>query len=123
MATDTPADLWTYRDSYHIPSGDLDLSGFEVVGRDGSIGTVDKATNRVSASYLVVDTGDWHPGHQVLLPAATVERIDGDRRRVYVDRSRKEIAEAPDVTKADMRTATFQDRLQGYYHGLYDTGL
>ena len=117
------ADVWSYRDEYHIPSGDLDFSGFEVIGRDGSIGTVDRATNKVSASYLVVDTGDWHPGHQVILPAATVESVDGDRRVIRVDRSRKEIEEAPDVTPHDMRTARYQDRLHGYYHGLYDTGL
>ena len=119
----TSTDMWSFRDDWHIPAGDLDLSGFEVIGRDGSIGTVDKATNRVSASYLLVDTGDWHPGHQVILPAVTVERIDGDRRVVYVDRTRKDIEEAPDVTRHDLRTAAFQDRLQGYYHGLYDTGL
>jgi hypothetical protein len=77
----------------------------------------------VSASYLVVDTGEWHPNHQVILPAITVERIEPDKRVVVVDRTRKEIEDAPDVTRADMRTARFQDRLSGYYHGLYDTGL
>lgn len=40
-----------------------------------------------------------------------------------MDRSREEIEQAPDVTRAEMRTARFQDRLSGYYHGLYDTGL
>ena len=40
-----------------------------------------------------------------------------------MDRIRKEIEDAPDVTRAEMRAARFQDRLSGYYHGLYDTGL
>ncbi|HEX2075899.1 MAG TPA: hypothetical protein VHF92_19145 [Geodermatophilus sp.] len=117
------ADIWNFRDDQPIHSGDVDLSGFEVVGRDGSIGVVDKATNKVSASYLIIDTGDWHPGHQIILPAGTVERIDPDKRILRVDRTRKEIEEAPDMTPADLRTARFQDRLSGYYHGLYDTGL
>ncbi|MDP9429305.1 MAG: PRC-barrel domain containing protein [Actinomycetota bacterium] len=117
---DGPLEL---RDLRPIAAGDVDLSGFEVMGRDGSIGIVDKATNKMSASYLVVDTGDWHPDHQVILPAATVERIDPEKRVLFVDRTRKEVEEAPDVTPEKIRTASFQDRLSGYYHGLYDTGL
>lgn len=118
-----PTDLWEFRDFRPIAAGDVDLSGFEVMGRDGSIGVVDKVTNRVSACFLVVDTGDWHPHHQVILPAITIERIDPDRRLLFVDRTRKEIEEAPDVTPKDLRTASFKDRLSGYYHGLYDSGL
>ena len=117
------AGVWSFRDCRPVSAGDVDLSGFEVRGRDGSIGVVDKATNKVSASYLVIDTGDWHPDHQVILPALTVERIDPEKRVVFVDRTRKEIEDAPDVTRAEMRAARFQDRLSGYYHGLYDTGL
>lgn len=116
-------DIWNYRDSRHVPGGDVDLSGFEVVGRDGPIGTVDRASTEVSASYLIVDTGDWHPGHQVLLPAFLIERIESGRRTVVVDRSREEIAAAPDVDVKRLGQVRFQDRLSGYYHGLYDTGL
>ena len=117
------ADVWSFRDFRPVSAGDIDLSRFEVRGRDGSIGVVDKATNKVSASYLVIDTGDRRPDHQVISPAFTVERIDPDKRVVFVDRTRKEIEDAPDVTRAEMRAARFQDRLSGYYHGLYDTGL
>ncbi len=116
------ADFWNSRDFRPVSAGDIDLSGFEVRGRDGSIGVVDKATNKVSASYLVVDTGDWHPHHQVILPAFTVERMDSEGRVVFVDRTRKEFEDAPDVTRAEMRAARFKDRLSGHYHGLYDTG-
>ena len=47
----------------------------------------------------------------------------GRTTEAFVDRIRKEIEDAPDVTRAEMRAARFQDRLSGYYHGLYDTGL
>jgi hypothetical protein len=118
-----PKDIWDYRDSRHVPGGDVDLSGFEVVGPDGAIGVVDKLTRDVSATYLVVDTGDWHPNHQVILPAYTIERVEAGARVVKVDRSREEIAQAPDLTPAEMRAARAMDQLTGYYHGLYDTGL
>ncbi len=117
------ADVWNFRDFRPITAGDVDLSGWEVVGRDGPIGVVDKVTNSVSASYLVVDTGDWHPHHQVILPAITVERINPEKRVLFVDRTQQDIVDAPDVTRADLRTARAQDQLAGYYHGLYDTGL
>ena len=116
-------DIWNYRDSRHVPGGDVDLSGFEVVGTDGTIGVVDKLTKEVSATYLVVDTGDWHPDHQVILPAYTIERVDVGGRVVKVDRSRDEIEKAPDLSQDDIKTARSMDRLTGYYHGLYDTGL
>ncbi len=118
-----PEDIWTYRDSRHLPGGDVDTTGFEVVGRDGTIGVVDSLSKDVSATYIVVDTGDWHPEHQVILPAYTIERIDPARRVVTVDRTRNDITQAPDVTPEDLRNARFVDRLSGYYHGLYDTGL
>jgi hypothetical protein len=53
------AGVWNVRDFRPICAGDVDHSGFEVMGPDGSIGVVDSVTNKASASYLVVDTGDW----------------------------------------------------------------
>jgi hypothetical protein len=41
-----------------------------------------------------------------------------DRRVIVVDRTRKEIGDAADVTRVEMRTARSRDRLSGYYHGL-----
>ena len=32
------ADVWAFRDFRPISAGDVDLPGFEVMGRDGSIG-------------------------------------------------------------------------------------
>lgn len=116
-------DVWRFRGTNPAQTSSLDLSGFEVVGRDGTIGTVDKASAEVSASYLIVDTGEWLPGHSVMLPAWTVERIDFKRRQVVVDRSRDEVREAPEYDRRHPGNARFQDRLTGYYHGLYDTGL
>lgn len=116
-------DVWQYRDSMTFAAEDVDLSGFEVVGRDGSIGTVDKASNDVRVNYIIVDTGDWLPGRRVMLPAYTVERIDPSARKVFLDRKREDIRNAPDYTADKRRSAKFQDALSGYYHGLYDTGL
>ncbi len=118
-----PADVWQYRESMAFSARSVDVSGFEVVGTDGSIGTVDKASNDVRVNYIIVDTGDWLAGRQVILPAATVERIDATAQKVILNRSREDIRNAPEFHPKDLRSAKFEDALTGYYHGMYDTGL
>jgi hypothetical protein len=119
-----PIDVWQYRESMRFAASTVDLSGFEVVCRDGSsIGTVDKASNDVRVNYIVVDTGDWLSGRQVVLPAYTVERVDSDARKVFIDRTRDDIRDAPEFSPKKLRGARFEDALTGYYHGIYDTGL
>jgi|SRR3712207_4300422 len=119
-----PVDVWQYRESMRFAAMNVDLSGFEVVSRDGtSIGTVDKASNDVRVNYLVVDTGEWLSGRQVVIPAFSVERVDSDTRTIVIDRSRDDIREAPESTPKTLRGARFEDALTGYYHGIYDTGL
>lgn len=118
-----PGDVWQYRESMAFSANSVDVSGFEVVGPDGSIGTVDKASNDVRVNYIIVDTGDWLSGRQVILPAATVERIDSTARKVILNRTREDIRNAPEFHPKELRSAKFEDALTGYYHGMYDTGL
>ena len=119
-----PVDVWQYRESMRFAARNVDLSGFEVVGRDGaSIGTVDKASNDVKVNYIVVDAGDWLSGRQVILPAYTVERVDAQAGKVFIAQTRDDIRDAPESNPKKLRGARFEDALTGYYHGLYDTGL
>ena len=118
-----PADVWQYRESMAFSAASVDVSGFEVVGPDGSIGTVDKASNEVRVNYIIVDTGDWLSGRQVILPAGTVERIDAAARKVIIDRTKDDIRDAPEFDPKTLGSRKFEDALTGYYHGLYDTGL
>ena len=118
-----PFDVWQYRESMAFAARGADLTGFEVVGKDGPVGTVDQASNDVRVNYLVVDTGEWLPGRQLMLPAYAVERVDPAARRVHLDRTRQELREAPEFEPEQRRKAGFEDALTGYYHGLYDAGL
>ena len=118
-----PASVWQYRESMAFSANSVDVSGFEVVGPDGSIGTVDKASNDVRVNYIIVDAGDWLSGRQVILPAGTVERIDPSARKVIIDRTKDDIRNAPEFNPKQLRSAKFEDALTGYYHGMYDTGL
>ncbi|MGW1771154.1 PRC-barrel domain-containing protein [Streptomyces sp. NPDC002104] len=93
------AGIWGYgQDSGHLTG--IDLIGYAVEATDGHIGKIDKHSEGVGASYLVVDTGAWIFGRRVLLPAGTVRRIDTAGEKVYVDRTKEQIENAPEFDEA-----------------------
>ncbi len=111
---------WEYRTETGSVGYEADLTGYPIAAVDGDIGLVDEATNELlGPSYLVVDTGPWIFGHKVMLPAGVVERIDHVERKVYVDRTRDQIA-PPEYDELD-DDATYRDRLGGYYSETYNT--
>jgi hypothetical protein len=105
------ADFWTYPESV----GRLDMNGFDVEAVDGSIGKVDEATYEVGESYIVVDTGPWIFGKKVLLPAGIVDRVDREDEKVYVDRSKDEIKNAPEFDEDAYRDEGYRATVGDYY--------
>ncbi|WP_299535456.1 PRC-barrel domain-containing protein [uncultured Streptomyces sp.] len=90
--------LWGYQPSSGYAAG-TDLTGFSVEAIDGSIGKVDKHSDGVGSSHLLIDTGVWIFGKEVLLPAGTVTRIDTEDRKVYVDLTKEQIKGSPDFDR------------------------
>jgi len=105
------SDLWTYPETV----GRLDLTGFDVEALDGSIGKVDEATQDVGESYVVVDTGVWIFGKKVLLPAGLIERVDRDEEKVWIDRTKDEIENAPEFDKDNYESDEYRSSIGGYY--------
>jgi hypothetical protein len=87
-------DPWSYRDDAGVTGAEL--VGYKVEATDGGIGKIDSASHEVNASYLVIDTGPWIFGKKVMLPAGVVNHVDHDDRKVYVDRSKQQIKDAPE---------------------------
>jgi hypothetical protein len=111
-------DLWTRRDE--TVSSVRDLEGFDIEAVDGSIGKIDEATEEVSRSRVVVDTGPWIFGKKVCLPAGVIERIDLDDRRVFVGLSKDQIKDSPEYDpERDREDGDYFDRLGTYYGGVY----
>ncbi|WP_078625089.1 PRC-barrel domain-containing protein [Streptomyces californicus] len=92
--------LWGYQPAAGHTVG-TDLIGYKVEATDGSIGKVDKHSDDVTSSYLVVDTGVWIFGKHVLLPAGTVSRValppngPGPRPATHGARPRQPLGRAP----------------------------
>ena len=108
-------DPWTYRRDAEMSGDPPDLAGFVVEATDGNIGTVEKATYDVGSSHVVVDAGPWIFGGKLMLPAGIVNRVDRDGRKVYVDRGKNEIKNAPVHGKDNCTDSDYLDRLGEYY--------
>ncbi|MFF8603205.1 PRC-barrel domain-containing protein [Streptomyces sp. NPDC015232] len=107
--------VWSYKPTAGHLAG-ADLTGYEVEAVDGRIGKVDKHSDEVGDAYLVVDTGVWIFGKEVLLPAATVVRIDPDERKVYVDRTKEQIKDAPEFHREKhLGDPDYRHQLGTYY--------
>jgi len=104
--------MWTYRDT---TLSQRNLSGLKVEALDGSIGKVDDATNDVGGSFIVVDTGPWIFGKKVMLPAGVIDRIDFDDEKVFVNRSREEIKNAPEYDEDKYKDESYRSSLGTYY--------
>jgi hypothetical protein len=108
----TVAEMWTYGQT--ITPG-TDLSGFSVEALDGGIGKIDEATYDVGSSFLVVDTGPWIFGKKVMLPAGVVKSVDTADEKVFVNRTKDEIKDAPEFDDDMLRDDTYRNSLGTYY--------
>ncbi|MGH3066284.1 MAG: PRC-barrel domain containing protein [Gaiellaceae bacterium] len=112
-------EVWTYREKSALGSNAMDtrvdLTGFKVEAIDGSIGKVDEATYDMDRSYLVVDTGPWIFGKKVLLPAGVVRGIDEDAEVIFVNRTKDEIKNAPELEESLTGDESYRSALGSYY--------
>jgi len=109
---------WSYRDEVSLAGADL--VGYKVEATDGGIGKIDEATHEVGSAALVVDTGPWIFGKKVLLPAGTVSHVDHEDRKVYVDRSKDQIKDAPEFDPDNHTDPVYRDKLGSYYGDTYE---
>jgi hypothetical protein len=109
-------EMWNF--SIATPGVDLsriDLTGFKVEARDGSIGKVDEATHEASGSFVVIDTGPWIFGKKVMLPAGVIRDIDLDTETIFVDLMKDEIKNAPEFDEKTYRDQSYRNELGQYY--------
>ena len=109
MAT---TDIWAYREQDWTTTN---LVGYGVEALDGSIGKIDDASYDVGAGYVVVDTGPWIFGSKVLLPAGVIQSVDHDDEKVYVNRAKDQIKNAPEFDEDRYRDDAYRGQVGTYY--------
>jgi hypothetical protein len=111
-------EVFTYRERKLLgfdPTSGADLTGFEVEARDGSIGKIDEATYDIGSSYVVVDTGPWIFGKKVMIPAGVIRSVDTNEEKVFVNRTKDEIKNAPEFDDTFIHDESYRTRLGSYY--------
>lgn len=110
--------VWSYKPTAGHLTGS-DLTGYKVEATDGAIGKVDKHSAEAGDAYLVVDTGVWIFGKEVLLPASTVVRIDEAEEAIYVSGTKEQIKNAPEFHRdKHLGDVVYREELGTYYsHG------
>jgi hypothetical protein len=111
-------DAWSYGADAGVGDGS-DLVGYRIEAIDGHIGKVDESSNLVGEQYLVVDTGPWIFGKKVLLPAGTVNHVDPLDQKVYVDRTKEQIKDAPQFDPETYNTSDYRGKVGDYYRDTY----
>ena len=108
----TTMDIWTYREQTWTTT---DLTGYGVEAVDGGIGKIDEASYDVGAGYIVVDTGPWIFGKKVLLPAGVIDRVDESDEKVFVNRTKDQIKDAPEFDEDRYRDDSYRGEIGSYY--------
>lgn len=111
--------IWSYQPGVLDTAQDID--GYSIHATDGDIGKVDKSNNDAGSGYLIVATGPWIFGKTVMLPAGVIERIDHEKKIVYVLRSKEDIKNAPEYDETTYESEPYRSQL-GDYYGRFDGG-
>ena len=109
-------ELWTYREEVGF-GPTTTVTGFSVEAVDGSIGKIDDASNDVSSSYVVVDTGWWIFGEKRLIPAGMIDKVDLDNETVHVSLTKDQVKSAPkyDPDRWTSSDDAYRSELGDYY--------
>lgn len=95
-----------------------DLHGREIAAVDGDIGSVVDCyfdDRHWTVRYLVVDTGSWLSGHQVLISPASVSAGQPDKTKLHVDLSRDQVSRSPNADSDMPVSRQFEEAHARYY--------
>jgi hypothetical protein len=109
------SEVWTYRAELHFGTDVTDIVGYGIEALDGSIGKVDEASYDAGSSYIIVDTGPWIFGKKVMLPAGVVLKVDDEDEKVFVNRTKDQIKNAPEYDDTLTDDEAYRNRLGSYY--------
>jgi hypothetical protein len=128
------ADYWlgTDRPSQPMPPGVVEaeghvdwnlrstdeMTGYHVGARDGPIGRIEDFLLDASGwaiRYLVVGTGGWWSGRQILLVPAAVSGVSWGERTAETDLTREQIRNGPGFDPSQTVDRAFEERYFGYY--------
>src|SRR6266542_4249443 len=79
-----------------------DLKGFEIVATDGEIGDIVEFSfddERWAVRYIVVNTGNWLSGRQVMVSPFSVVKVDRETSKLDVVLTKSKGEKDPDIDR------------------------
>jgi sporulation protein YlmC with PRC-barrel domain len=94
------------------------LKGYKLCSRDGEIGKVKDLyfdDHQWNIRYLVVDTGNWLIGKQVLISPNALTAVDKTERCITVNLTKKQIEDSPSLESDKPVSKRFEKEYFEYY--------
>jgi uncharacterized protein YrrD len=95
------------------------VSGYDLHAPDGDIGHVEDFIiddETWAIRYLIVNTGNWWPGKQVLVSPQWILRVSWSESKIFINVSREAILQSPEYTNESQLTRDFEIGLHTHYH-------
>ena len=95
-----------------------EVSGYHIQATDGEIGDVEDFLIDDGAwaiRYIVVDTGRWWPGKEVLVSPEWIQGVDWRESKVHVGLSKDAIRDAPEYDDSIGVGRDYEERLHDHY--------
>jgi len=99
-----------------------EMLDYSILATDGEIGHVMDillSDSDLKARYLVIDTGGWLSGRQVLLSTAWLSSVVPEKKIIVVNIEKKRIKEAPPYDPNAAIPREYETRLHDYYEWPY----
>lgn len=95
-----------------------EVSGYSIAAHDGEIGHVKDFivdTKTWTIRWLVIDTGSWIPGRNVLVSPTWADSVSWSDRTLKVTMTKKEIENSPEYDPSAPVNAKYESHLYDYY--------
>ncbi|MFJ1735160.1 PRC-barrel domain containing protein [Streptomyces sp. NPDC088254] len=114
--------IWSYPAGSGHAAGE-DLTGYDVVAADRSIGHVEREDGHHGMWHLVVDTGVWLFGRSAVVPVGVVQSVDTQARSIVLSCTGDQVKEAPRfTTDSETMDPAYLAAVAEYYHRLAPHG-
>jgi uncharacterized protein YrrD len=94
------------------------LRGYRLDSLDGEIGKVKEFyfdDKYWTIRYLVVDTGNWLMGRQVLISPHALAAVNHEEQNIAIDLTKKQIEDSPPLDSDKPVSRQFEEAYHGYY--------
>jgi uncharacterized protein YrrD len=94
------------------------LKGYKLHSLDGEIGKVTEFyfdDHHWTIRYLIVDTGNWLTGRQVLISPYALVAVNKEEQYITIDLTKKQIEDSPPLDSDKPVSRQFEEAYYGYY--------